>query len=177
MCTRRRGQSMIEYSILLAIVVALISIAQIYMKRGIQAGVKISADQLGDQSGAATYYDPVKGRYTTGMEEEEMSEGGSRIYAGVERTATPHGTDLSHSAYETYITPITLREKNERGEIVDTTLDRGGTYPGTDEPMGYTRDKSHSVTPTVYYDPSDWQTARRVSDGAVEALKDIYGNN
>jgi Flp pilus assembly pilin Flp len=44
-----RGQSVLEYAILVGIVMAAILGMQIYAKRGIQAGIKTAADQLGDQ--------------------------------------------------------------------------------------------------------------------------------
>ncbi len=43
------GQSLVEYSIILAIVGAALMGMQMYMKRGIQAAIKVSADQLGPQ--------------------------------------------------------------------------------------------------------------------------------
>ena len=46
---RKKGQSTLEYAILIIIVIgALISI-QVYIKRGLQGGLKSSADQMGDQ--------------------------------------------------------------------------------------------------------------------------------
>ncbi len=48
----RKSQSLIEYSLILAIVGAALVGMQFYMKRGLQAAIKISADQLGSQQGA-----------------------------------------------------------------------------------------------------------------------------
>ncbi len=50
----RRGQSMIEYTILLMIVIAAFITMQVYIKRGFQGRWKSSVDDLGDQ------YDPAK---------------------------------------------------------------------------------------------------------------------
>jgi len=47
-----RGQSLLEYCILLVIIIAAFVTMQIYMKRGVQGRWKDSVDQLGDQ------YDP-----------------------------------------------------------------------------------------------------------------------
>lgn len=45
----RRAQSVIEYSLVLAVVAAVFVAMQTYLKRSIQAGIRISADQLGNQ--------------------------------------------------------------------------------------------------------------------------------
>lgn len=48
----KRAQSLIEYSLILAILGAALVGMQVYMKRGIQGVVKTAADQLGTQEGA-----------------------------------------------------------------------------------------------------------------------------
>ena len=49
-----RGQSLLEYTVLLVIIIAALISMQVYMKRGVQGRWKDSVDQLGDQ------YDPGK---------------------------------------------------------------------------------------------------------------------
>ena len=44
-----RGQSMVDYVLLLGVISAALIAMQVYMKRGIQAAVKVSCDQLGPQ--------------------------------------------------------------------------------------------------------------------------------
>jgi len=55
----------VEYGLVLAVVVAVFIIMQFYLKRGIQAGLKISADQLGNQEESYSYTDPTKGAVLT----------------------------------------------------------------------------------------------------------------
>ena len=43
------GQAIVEYAILVGIVTAALMTMQTYMKRGVQAGIKVAADQFGDQ--------------------------------------------------------------------------------------------------------------------------------
>jgi Flp pilus assembly pilin Flp len=43
------GQAILEYGILIGIVTAALVTMQTYIKRGVQAGIKVAADQLGDQ--------------------------------------------------------------------------------------------------------------------------------
>lgn len=45
----KKGQSMLEYAILLAIIIAAVLVMQTYVKRGFQGGLKDSADKIGDQ--------------------------------------------------------------------------------------------------------------------------------
>ncbi|MBI3319016.1 MAG: hypothetical protein HYZ89_00285 [Candidatus Omnitrophica bacterium] len=44
-----KGQAIVEYAILIGVVTAAIVGMQAYAKRGLQAGIKLMADQLGDQ--------------------------------------------------------------------------------------------------------------------------------
>ena len=52
----RKGQSVLEYAILLGVVVAVVIAAQLYFKRGLQGRWKDASDQIGEQfTTAATY--------------------------------------------------------------------------------------------------------------------------
>jgi len=51
---RKRGQGMLEYSLLIVIIIAAFITMQIYIKRGFQGRWKSAVDELGDQ------YDPNK---------------------------------------------------------------------------------------------------------------------
>ena len=52
---RARGQTLPEYSLLIAIVMAAILGLQVYAKRSIQAGIKTAADQIGSQDEGIAY--------------------------------------------------------------------------------------------------------------------------
>jgi Flp pilus assembly pilin Flp len=96
--SNRRGQSMIEYSVLVVIVLAALLTIGTYFKRGVQGHWKTAVDELGDQydprfastniihridSNNQTYIsvveDSIKGGYWTKrqdfMESEESKEG------------------------------------------------------------------------------------------------------
>lgn len=47
-----KGQSILEYAILLGVVIAAILIMQVFVKRGYQGGLKESADKMGEQFSA-----------------------------------------------------------------------------------------------------------------------------
>lgn len=46
---KRKGQSILEYAMLLAVIVAVIVAIQIYVKRSVEGKLKASADQMGEQ--------------------------------------------------------------------------------------------------------------------------------
>jgi len=46
---KNRGQSALEYSVLLAIIVGAIVVMQVYIKRGVQGRLQESTDEIGDQ--------------------------------------------------------------------------------------------------------------------------------
>jgi hypothetical protein len=44
------GQSILEYTLIIGVVVTALIVMQVYIKRGIQAATKVAADQLSDQT-------------------------------------------------------------------------------------------------------------------------------
>ncbi len=62
---RKKGQSILEYSIMLAVVIAVLLIMQSFVKRGYQGSLKSSADKMGEQFSAGG---------TTIKEESRMAE-------------------------------------------------------------------------------------------------------
>ncbi len=45
----QRGQSTLEYAVLIVVIIAALIAMQVYLKRGIQGRVRESADQIGEQ--------------------------------------------------------------------------------------------------------------------------------
>lgn len=69
-----KGQSTLEYALIIAVVVAGLVAMQIYMKRGVQGKLRESADQIGEQFEAnATTVDRTTNRYGTTV--QTISEG------------------------------------------------------------------------------------------------------
>lgn len=46
---RQKGQSTLEYAVLIVVIIGALLSIQVYVKRGIQGRMKDSADQIGDQ--------------------------------------------------------------------------------------------------------------------------------
>lgn len=57
----RKGQSTLEYAVIMAVVVAALVSMQVFMKRGVQGKLKDSADRIGDHYAAGN----TEGTYTT----------------------------------------------------------------------------------------------------------------
>lgn len=55
-----RGQSILEYGVILGIVALALGMMQVYLRRGIQAGIKVAADEIGLQKDSEEF-DPTKG--------------------------------------------------------------------------------------------------------------------
>ena len=66
---KKRGQSILEYAILMGIVIAVIIAIQIYVKRAVQGKFKASADQIGDQFTTAEEYSVETIRQTARQEQ------------------------------------------------------------------------------------------------------------
>jgi len=72
----RLGQSIAEYTVLISVIAAALLAMQLYMKRGIQATIKYSADQFGSQDWRETDPDKVTEQETNMM---SLSESNTRI--------------------------------------------------------------------------------------------------
>jgi len=89
-CARTRGQSTLEYVILIGFVVAALIAMGVYMKRGIQGKLRESTDQVGEQYSAGhtkgTYYTQTSMRQT-----EKMHKGGTTVTHIQKNTQTRTG--------------------------------------------------------------------------------------
>lgn len=85
MLQTKRGQSVLEYAILMVIIIAALLTLQTYIKRGISGRLKSATDDIGDQysmATAANYYKIV----TTNSRTQENST------SGVATTGLVHDT-------------------------------------------------------------------------------------
>jgi uncharacterized protein (UPF0333 family) len=48
-CLGKRGQSTLEYAVLIVVIIAALIAMQVYLKRGIQGRMRESSDQIGEQ--------------------------------------------------------------------------------------------------------------------------------
>lgn len=96
----KRGQSTLEYAILISIVIAALVAIQIYMKRGVQGRLRQASDDIGEQFDA----NKTTSSYTTGRTGktiEVTTAGVTNTYAGA--AYHPNATDevVTRSGNET----------------------------------------------------------------------------
>jgi hypothetical protein len=108
---KSQGQSLYEYAILLAIVVAVFTGMQIYLKRGIQGMIKLSTDEFGEQALDKNdeYGDlhPLKGRLLS-SDSATVSDattnkqllGGGSEKTDVQQTTTRSGSSTYRIGFE-----------------------------------------------------------------------------
>ncbi|MCX5701255.1 MAG: hypothetical protein NTZ63_06930 [Candidatus Omnitrophica bacterium] len=77
----RKGQSILEYSILLAVVIAVLLIMQAFVKRGYQGSLKSSSEKMGEQFSASS----------TTIKEEQAMAGDQKIITEVGTTTDMMG--------------------------------------------------------------------------------------
>lgn len=102
----RKAQSILEYAIVLGIVAIALSAMSLYFRRGIQAVVKVAADEAGNQKDAEEI-DPLKGIKTSSAinrqvqvtQRSRILKDNSRI-SDSSATATATGTSTSVSTQE-----------------------------------------------------------------------------
>lgn len=85
----KKAQSVIEYTLILALIGAALAAMQVYMKRGLQGAVKVAADQLGPQQYQYQQTNPNGAQiYFRNGQTESMGNSTSR---GTIRTAVSAG--------------------------------------------------------------------------------------
>ena len=96
--TRVKGQSTLEYVILLGFVVAALIAMGVYMKRGTEGKLRESTDQIGDQYDAKN----TKSEYTTVShmkQTENVTAGGGSVI----KIATPEDNIQTKTGNETVV--------------------------------------------------------------------------
>jgi hypothetical protein len=75
------GQSTLEYTIMISVVIGALLLMQIYMKRGVQGKMRDSADQIGEQfeAGKTSVYSKTD---RTAQTVQKMSAGETNTYTG-----------------------------------------------------------------------------------------------
>jgi Flp pilus assembly pilin Flp len=92
MVKNRRAQSTVEYATLVAVVIAVVLVAQIYMKRGFTGKIRESTDSVGEQFTPYTAtYSLTKGR--TGTRQESTTAKGDITQKSIDEKQTRAGTE------------------------------------------------------------------------------------
>jgi hypothetical protein len=115
---RTKAQSIIEYSIVLGLVAGLFIVMQFYLKRGIQAGIKITADQLGTQDDGYSFSDPKEGSVDTGTTETRTPQPSLK-----KKTVSAGGEQVVYTQQATESTSHIISKRRDDGwyNIGDTS--------------------------------------------------------
>lgn len=105
---KAKAQSIIEYALLLGIIGLALGAMQLYFKRGIQAAIKVSADQLGSQEGSSL---KESGQKITGTSVEEANTTETNTRSPAEVTFNR----VTISGSESTTTVITEKKDAEEG--------------------------------------------------------------
>lgn len=101
---KSKGQTALEYSVLIAVVIAALVGMQIYMKHSYEGKLRSSVDEIGKQSDVAGLEIDITTNSTS--ESIELADGGDVIvYTGYDETGAPMGaaqeTTIIQSSKET----------------------------------------------------------------------------
>ena len=103
MLRKRRGQSTLEYAlIIVAVVIALVAL-QRYMRRSIQGRVRASSDQIGNQ------FDVESGKSTL------STIGGQKVATGTDNTVTHESRRLGDDGGG-------IKSEITKGEVIETKV-------------------------------------------------------
>lgn len=90
------GQAIIEYALFAGVVIAALIAMQGYMKRGIQAVVKASADDIGDEKAGGMDSDPLfKRQIMSPVTESTSSTTGTNTFQRAVGGEVTYGTDTT----------------------------------------------------------------------------------
>jgi len=126
MFINKNGQSILEYAAIVLLAVAALSAMQLFMKRGIQAAIKVAADELAPQRNAELVMDINKGGYLAKSDSATNTEqslrqrgfgGAAKNYVLGEKTST--------LVNDVYI------EGEMKGEFENSTRPRPPRFPLT----------------------------------------------
>ena len=84
---RQKGQSTLEYAVLIIIIIGALLSIQVYIKRGIQGRLKSATDDIGDQfSPGNTFVNRVKRTTANEVQSSAQATGSATRLSGEERT-------------------------------------------------------------------------------------------
>jgi hypothetical protein len=126
----RRGQSILEYAILLAVVIAVLLIMQAFVKRGYQGSLKASSDKMGEQFSASG----------TTIKEEQSMNGDQNVVTEVGTTTDVMGQ------FSGGLTDVNLQGTLSKGAYSLNTREGGTVESVTDSRTESAKDEKARVT-------------------------------
>ena len=98
---QKRGQSTLEYAVLIVVIIGALLTIQVYIKRGVQGRLKSAADDIGDQYSDGNT-NSIKHVYRNSSTQESFNAGNSvsQIGTGGETTNTTENSVIINSQQE-----------------------------------------------------------------------------
>ncbi len=98
---KRKGQSTLEFTVLIIIIIGALLSIQVYIKRAVQGSLKSAADDVSDEqySPGNTNYSKVISSSSTSRQQNEFGELTSQII-GNEQTNETINTQIHNTQYE-----------------------------------------------------------------------------
>lgn len=124
----KKGQSILEYGLLLAIVVAVLVAIQLYVKRSVQGRFKQSADQIGEQFTTGTAYTSQVISQSARREVTDPSMAAAKGWTNSEVQATnaiPTAATEPYSGYEATKTDYVVQSIGAGTKGTHGTFDSG----------------------------------------------------
>jgi hypothetical protein len=116
MIKRRRGQSTLEYALIIAVVVGALLAMQVYFRRGVQGKLREATDDIGGQYSAGN----VTAKYVTSQSADKVTKEQVGVTEGITRTEVTTAAEVTTSATGEGAEKITKTFKDE--------LDSDGLY-------------------------------------------------
>ena len=113
----RRGQTILEYTIIVGIVAVVLSYMGVTIKRGLQSLVKVTADQVGNQQNADQDFNDAMQGYMLGTNAQAQENRNNQ------KLETGYITNTGQAAYEQN------ESFNESTYMMTNTLTNGGFSP------------------------------------------------
>ena len=99
-CFSKKGQSTLEYAVLIVVIIAALIAMQVYLKRGIQGRMRESSDQIGDQFSPG--YTTSNRLVTTASTTREMSDAYSSTTQLIDQSQTLTGAETVADSTQEY---------------------------------------------------------------------------
>ncbi len=109
MIKRTKGQSTLEYALIIAVVVGALLAMQVYFKRGVQGKLREATDDIGGQYSAGN----VTSKYVTSQSTDKITKEQVGVTEGVTRTEVVTPAEVTTSATGTDAEKITKSFQDE----------------------------------------------------------------
>ena len=116
---KKRGQSTLEYAVLIIVIIAALIAIQTYMKRGVQGRLKSASDDIGDQ------FSPNN---TNSVTVDKRSSHERQLFGYVKNADNPDGELVfSQGAQSTIMLNAEITNRIEKAVIVNSLQEDWGT--------------------------------------------------